>query len=384
MRLFKRNSVYYCHFYRDGQRFQRSTRCHDKAAAEAVARQFERDAADPDYAATRAASLSGALALLLKTREEEAGVGRRAPSTVSFYKTKCGHWVRLLEHDAAGRYAPFLLSTLRARDVDRYISARRSEGAGEHTIHKELVALRLALKLAKRAGLWRGDVDAICPVAFAPAYKPRKRWLPPEEVQRLLEQLGPDRAARVAFIVATSACWSESERAERADVAADLSTVFIRGTKRETRERTVPIATERQQDLMRFAVERAGGRGGKLFAPWSNVRHDLAAACRRAGLERCSPNDLRRTFAHWMRAEHVALEHIAPLMGHSTTKMVELVYGKLDAAELARAVTRSLAAPEPSNDISGAPTSATWTHQRETKADAGEPVGVHRQRAGSP
>ena len=38
------------------------------------------------------------------------------------------------------------------------------------TIHKEIVTLRAACKLAKRRGLWRGDVAATFPVAFGPDY----------------------------------------------------------------------------------------------------------------------------------------------------------------------------------------------------------------------
>jgi len=60
----------------------------------------------------------------------------------------------------------------------------------------------------------------------------------------LLGALLPDQAARVAFIVATGACWGESCRGERADVAQDLMTVFIRVTKRSRRLRTVPIVGE--------------------------------------------------------------------------------------------------------------------------------------------
>ena len=338
MRVFKRGRVWYCYVYENGVRIQRSTRCHDRKAAEAIARQFERDGADPDHAAARAATLGDALTLLLRTRREQAKAGRRSEDTVSFYEAKAGHWSRLLEHDAHGKPSPFPLAQLRPRHVDDYISTRRREGAADATIHKELVTLRVALKLARRAGLWHGDPGELIPVGFGPSYKPRERALTRPEMQRLLAELLADRAARVAFIVATSACWRETELAERADVAADLATVLIRGTKRESRYRTVPIVTPEQRSLLAFAHEHAGGEGARLFAPWSNVRHDLEAACRRAKIERCSPNDLRRTFARWLRAAGAAPDLIAPAMGHVDTRMVERVYGRMTPAELANRI----------------------------------------------
>lgn len=91
------------------------------------------------------------------------------------------------------------------------------------------------------------------------------------------------------------ACWGESCRALRADVAEDLSTVFIRGTKRSTRLRTVPIVGETARSLLEYVLTHAAGEGGLLFRPWSNVRRDLHAACDAVKIRRCSPNDLRRT-----------------------------------------------------------------------------------------
>ena len=102
---------------------------------------------------------------------------------------------------------PFPLPRLVPREVDRYVSQRRAEGASDSTIHKELVTLRAALKLARRAGIWIGDPAALIPVAFAPDYKPRSRFLTRSELARLFAELSPDRAARVAFMVATAAEW---------------------------------------------------------------------------------------------------------------------------------------------------------------------------------
>lgn len=357
MRLRKRGDVYYTRYWEDGIRRERSTHCTDRKAAEARAAQWERDAVDPDHATARNATLNDAFALLLSDRRERACAipARSSLASVAFYEQKAGHWLRLLGHD-------FPLTKLDARTVKQYISFRRSEPSraprkgesadspriarvSDHTISKELVALRAALKLAKPAGLFRGDIEAIIPVAFAPEYKPRERWLPVDEVMRLLAHLADDEAARVAWIVATSACWHETDLAERAHVSLDRSRVFIPGTKRQTRKRTVPIVTPWQRELLDYALAHAKGDGAKLFCPWPSPGQSLYWACRRAGIEHASFNDLRRTFAQWMRQEGVPLELLAPMMGHATTHMLQRVYGRLDADTLDARVRSALGCP---------------------------------------
>jgi integrase len=223
---------------------------------------------------------------------------------------------RVLEHDEHGTFKGFRLASLKARDVDSFISTRRSEGASENTISKEIIALRAALKLARRSGLWRGDPAAVCPIGFAPEYKPRTRFLPPAELQRLLAELTPDRAAAVAFIVATSAELGAVIRAQRADIEYAQRRVLVRGTKRTTRWRTVPLVSEEQLSLIKHTLQHAQGTDGMLFLPWLNIRRDLAQACDRAGIEPCSPNDLRRTCGTWLRQAGAAPDLISPVMGH--------------------------------------------------------------------
>lgn len=369
MRLFRIGRYWYADIRIGGDRLKRSTRCTDKKAAETVARQWERDAADPDHAATAQATLGQALAMLITEREQQVGAGRRSLGTVSCYRTKAGHWTRLFESTEAGAYSPFALAGLHAREVDLFISMRRREGVGDSTIAKELVVLRAALKLAKRRGLWKGDVAAVCPIAFAPRYIPRSRSLTWPEAECLLAELSPDRSARVAFILATSACWSETEGALRADISPDHSQVLIRGTKRAARRRVVPIVTRRQQALLEHVIHHAAGEAPALFTPWKNVRRDLDEACLRIetrlnpGFDHepvrgsrqsravpprpfptVSPNDLRRTFATWLRSDGVPPHLIAPLMGHADGRMVERVYGRLPLDELAARVASVLPA----------------------------------------
>jgi len=341
-RLYKRGSTWYGWYYENGRRIFRSTQCRDRNAAEAKFRQWERDAADPDHAAARTATLTDALRLLFQRDEEEIAAGRRSADTLDFHRVKAGHLVRVFETDEHGQYVGFLLARLRPRDVDGYVSRRRAEGAGEGTIAKELSVLRKSLRFSVRAGLWRGRVEEVLPVGFSPNYEPRKRALTVEEARRLVAELAPGRAARVAFILATSACWRETDLARNEDVSADRAEVLIRGTKRKTRFRPVPIVTPAQRSLLDFALEYATGEGGVLFAPWGNVRRDLLAACRRARIAPCSPNDLRRTFSSWMVEAGIQLYPIAQMMGHKDTRMLERVYGRQSTEQLRAAVERPL------------------------------------------
>ena len=68
-RLYKRGSTWWGWFYdAGGRRVVQSTKCKDKRAAEAVVREWERAAADPDHAAANAATLADALKHFLKDR----------------------------------------------------------------------------------------------------------------------------------------------------------------------------------------------------------------------------------------------------------------------------------------------------------------------------
>jgi integrase len=335
MRLYKRGQTYYGAFYQDGVRIQRSTRCKDRKAAETAVRRWERDAADPANAAARSTTLRDALQLLLNTRQQEATAGRRSQGTVDFYRIKAGHFIRAFGEG-------FLLHRLDPGQIDGYVAQRRKEEASESTISKELITLRGALKLARRQKLWRGDPAEILPIAFAPEYKPRRRFLSLPELQSLLSELTPDKAARVAFTVASAATWSDTDRAQRSDISEGLNQVWVRGVKTSYRSRIVPLVTTWQRALMGYALEFAEGVDGAMFWPWFSVRRDLHEACARAKIPPCSPNDLRRTTATWLRAAGVPSDLVAAVLGHADSRMVERVYGKLPLEILRARLEQSL------------------------------------------
>jgi integrase len=338
-RLFKRNEgrVWYGWFYPPGRpRVQRSTRCTDKRAAAAVLGRWEREAADPDHAATSQALVRDAVALVLERIDGLVATGRRSSSTRDFYAKKAGHLSRIFEPEGA----PCYLASLTPSAIDAYVDERRQEGTKDTTIGKELGVLWHGLKLAKRRKVWRGDIDELLPELDNDATE-GDRWLTFDELQKLLAELDADKAARVAFIIASNARWAESDRAQREDVGK--LKIFVRGTKTDRSKRHSPIVISQLQSLAKYALKHAQGPAPLLFHPWGNVRRDLHAACARAGIAPCTPNDLRRTYAHWMRQSGVPKDLVADSLGHTTDKMVSRVYGKLGPDELVAAVQRAAA-----------------------------------------
>ena len=97
-----------------------------------------------------------------------------------------------------------------------------------------------------------------------------------------------------------------------------------------------------QKSLLAYVLEHARGTGDALFQPWANVRRDVADACTAAKIERCSPNDLRRTFASWQVEAGVPLFPIAQAMGHKDTRMLERVYGRQTPEQLAALMARAM------------------------------------------
>lgn len=351
--LYQRGAVWWCWFYdHEGQRVYRSTHQRDRSLAGAAARKLER--AHIEAPASKPAPVDELIAAYLANCERKD----RAASTLDFYLKK----------------ARPLCTFFGSRDANRITLAETEEYMDERlahprvnlpTIAKELGLLRATLRYAKRHQRYVGDVEAIIPEGIQGAYVPRDRALSHEEYERLLRAMDPDvapaekhRAARTGIRRDYLAAWcytgvreSELYAVTPSDVVLEQDMLHVPGSKTDGSDRWVPIAGEARAMFERRADET--GDGEPLFPRWDNVRRDLGAACERAGIDRVSPNDLRRTFATWLAEAGVPEAVAAALLGHASSAMVRRVYTRIG-----RAAQRAAVATLPIATVTGGVTDA--------------------------
>lgn len=322
-----------------GKRVQRSLRTTDKKVARERLQQAE--LAETPTARGRRQRLSEAIDYMIGTLTD------KAEGTIEMYQEKGRRiittmgdpWVADITKDSLQEYI--------RRRLDKNDSVHGN--ASPHTVQKEMITIRRSLREAND----RGFLKTMPPFPrHSPKYKPRETWLTPDQFEAVCGELAPERRlwASVAALAGGSA--GEVERVEWTGINLIETKMRLPGTKRETRDRWVPIAPALMHRL--DAVPKRD-RHGKLVQSWGNVRRDLRAAVDRVNrkaaaaaaasgakppepLPYVSPNDLRRTFASWLVQNGVPLLTVAVLMGHSSTRMVEKVYGKLSKQNMDDAI----------------------------------------------
>lgn len=340
MRIFRRRKrngtwAYWASWTEGGVTIRRSTRAGTRDAADLVVARWERERADPVYAASQSATFGEEARLFLKDCMNAVAADTMRPRTADMYREKAGVLVRILGADR--RLATITPETFQ---VD-FLDPRRAqvlEDRGEDkpvrdtTLYKEWVTFRQIMKRAWKGRRFGLDPGLLKPENFGPNYKPRKTFLTWKQADALLDKLEGDRRRAVAFVLATGARRGEWLAAEGVDVQGDR--VRVRGTKTDEADATIPVPTPMRRWL------KIAGR--PPFAPWGNARRGLARACKRAGVPRVTWNDLRRTFTSLLVQAGVPAHLLKGLTRHKTTAMIDLVYGRQTPDALGDLVEQSL------------------------------------------
>jgi integrase len=330
-------------------------------------------------------------AIEAKRRSKGKLGGTVTAHTVEICRTKLGHFARVFGDE-------FPLSLIDYDAVGRFITQRETEpGAAkgskcsQHEISKELQQLRFALRLEQARGNYQHDVDHVTRMGkFAVGYTPRERHLTWEDIPAVIESvawgnagkvtqatldraralriagsnvrqiakemgvayatahrymrmsvaeptpLAVLRSQHVAWIIACCARRSESYMTEMKDHDLVNWRVRIRGSKTAGSAAVITIAPRFREWLL-FALY---GRPttGKLYPPWANVYRSLRLACRRIGIEKISPNDLRRTHSSLLSQAGVPHSVLKNVTRHTTTVMLDRVYGQQTIESTARVI----------------------------------------------
>src|SRR6266852_1680429 len=304
-----------------GQRVQVATKCWDRRAAELSLRDKEREARSkagvPKNSPTQ--TVAESLQYLV-----EHGCSDCPDATLGMHAQKGGHILRLLQDVD--------VNSLSLDQVQDFINTRLEEGAHRESVRKELCTLRRALALSHDRKLLRADARTLIP-QFRTRYVPRDRFLTEVEFCALLQALPPARKLWVLVAVYTGARLSEIEALRWEEhVNLDQGWLLLPGTKTKKSRRRVPIP-----ESLRSELAKNWQPSGPVVLPWLNARRDLRAACARLGIPPVTANDLRRTFASWLKQQGVDSMVVARLMGHTTSAMVERVYGHLNDRTLREA-----------------------------------------------
>jgi integrase len=324
--LFQRGSIWYI---RKDPITRRERSLGTTQRREAERRRAEREdlARDPIHAAAATTTIVDAVDAFLHDFERRVSTGKRSDGTLTFYRSKLDHWTKHFGQEP--------LSNVDAGTFDYYMEVRRTYGASDRTIGKEIDSMIRVLKKAKRARTWGGDIEVLRPEALEDTYEPRERVLTVDEVTRLISVMAPHRAAYVALIVAIGCRRSEAESFRRGDFDEASSIAHIRGTKTKRADRHVPVAGP-LLPLLEFALPYIP------LKTWGPLYRDLGNACARAKIAYCSPNDLRRTHSTILEELGVSQDTVSQLLGHTSPALVKRVYGRPHAEALGERIKKDL------------------------------------------
>lgn len=313
---------------------EKSTGCTDLIAAKSWKVQRERLKHDPAYARSTTATFGEWGAKLIAMKAEEL-----KPISLKKYSQYFGHWVRIVPESTA-------LAEIGPGTFDDFILLRRKDKVADYTIGKELTGMISLLRLAKRSGCYPGDLEALRPVNFKARHVKGTRALTPEEFVRLMAKLAANQQAFVCLCIALGCRRSEAFRVQ--SVAGDA--VLIAGTKTAEAHRTVPVLS-----AFRKLLDVAAPSVPLPSSTFWNLGRWLWDACDAAGIPRCCPNDLRRTHASWLKELGVDSDVVRRLLGHTSSALVDGVYGRPRPEKLAELAERSIAGAPQGHDIPALP-----------------------------
>jgi integrase len=303
----ERSDIWYICWTEKRRSYRRTTRTADPDLAETIFAQF----LAAQHAPPERPTVSRICDAYADDREAE---GIRSPVTLRAHLKPV--------KEAFGRLEP---ETLTRPVIRATIQKWRKEGISDSTTNKRLRMLRSSLNWAVREG-W----IPYAPHIEAPAQAgSRERYLERWEFEALFDAAGsPHLRVFLALGVWTGLRCAAILDLRWQDVDQRAMMIHPRGGHTKKKRASVPINTS----LAIALGESLAIADSEYLVSWNrkkigSVQTAFEATVRRAGIEKVTIHDLRRTCATWMRQEGVSLAKIAAVLGDEL-RTVELHYAK--------------------------------------------------------
>ncbi|HHA2302544.1 tyrosine-type recombinase/integrase [Enterobacter asburiae] len=249
--------------------------------------------------------------------------------------------------------------SLRRHHVMAVTELLRDTGRATATVNTYLSALKGVAKEAWMLKLM--DVESFQHIRAVRNLRgsrlPRGRALPPEEIRALFgaceaddSSIGVRDAAMLAVILGCGLRRSEAVGLNLRDVVTDKQALRVLGKGNKERLAFMPIGT--WQRLRTWIDDVRGEKDGPLFTRIRRfdtltndrltdqaVYHVLQVRQSQAGIAKCAPHDLRRTFATAMLDNGEDLITVKDAMGHASVTTTQQ-YDRRGEARLRRARDR--------------------------------------------
>jgi integrase len=195
-----------------------------------------------------------------------------------------------------------------------------------------LALIRSILRKAMLEWEW---IDKVPRIRLYKEAKRRVRWLTPEQVQRLLQELPPHQQDMTVFALSTGLRQANVLKLEWSQVDLIRKVCWIHPDQAKARKAIhVPLNSSAMDVLLR----QVGKHPERVFTfrgvPSANANtRGWRAALKRAGIENFRWHDLRHTWASWLAQQGTPLNVLQELGGWESETMVKR-YAHLAPAQL--------------------------------------------------
>ena len=246
---------------------------------------------------------------------------------------------------------PLNLSTITARDVESFLTAR-TQKISARSLNREMVTLRATFNRAVRVFKVLKE-NPFANIELVKLEERAIRVLGVEEIGKLLKACGRDQELDLYIRIGLETGCRADEISHIESDNLDLK----EGTGRITcstdwrtkarRNRAIAFSDETIRRIKRWQLRRKGKRylfaeeGEKPRAHYHHIAKLFSVAVKEAKIAHCTLHDLRRTLGSRMAAEGINQRVAAEVLGHSDVRTTAKYYQRVDR-ETIRAVILKL------------------------------------------